>query len=93
MAEHPEHYCHYVNPHTQLRWSPSEKKMCVTRVGGHWRRLALWGKVMPSLAAVCKFERLVRPKYMAPPLSAYRERWQQGTGEFIPRRLRVLVFA
>ena len=93
LAEHPEHYCSFVNAHTQLRWSPLEKKLCVTRVGGHWRRLACWAKVVPALGCVCRFERLVKPKTIGAPPSAYKERWERGTGDFIPQRYRVLVFA
>jgi len=91
LMEHPEHYCTYVNAFTQLRWSPSEKKLLAVRVGGHWRRLANWGRVLPSLGCVCRFERLVKPRYVGTPLEAHKERWDHE-GEFIPQKYRVVVF-
>ena len=92
LAEHPEHYCSYVNAFTQLRFNPAEKKMVAVRVGGHWRRLAQWAKLVPALNMTCKFERLVKPRYMGTPPTAHKERWHPD-GEFIPRRYRVLVWA
>jgi hypothetical protein len=91
LAEHPEHYCSYVNPFTQLRWSPQERRMLAVRVGGHWRRLAQWARVVPALNCVCHFERLVKPRHMGTPVSAHRERWSRD-GAFIPRLYRVLVW-
>lgn len=91
LVEHPEYYCTYVKPFTQLRWSPNEKKMLAVRVGGHWRRLAMWARVLPALNCVCKFERLVKPRYVHAPLDAHKERWDEQ-GEFIPRKYRAIVF-
>ena len=91
LAEHPEHYCSWVNPFTQLRWSPGERKMIATRVGGHWRRLAQWARVVPALECTCKFERLTTPAILYPPTAVARPRFTDG-GEFIPRRYRVLVW-
>lgn len=92
LAEHPEYYCSWVNPFTQLRWNPSESRMLATRVGGHWRRLAQWARVVPALNCTCKFERLTRPRYLSTPPAPVRARWTEA-GEFIPRRYRVLVWA
>lgn len=92
LAQHPEHYCSYVNPFTQLRWSPTEKRMLAVRVGGHWRRLAQWARVVPALNCVCKFERMVTPRYMSTPPETRRERWTRD-GDFIPRQYRVFVWA
>ena len=92
LAEHPEHYCSWVNPFTQLRWSPTERKLLATRVGGHWRRLAQWARVVPALNCTCKFERLTVPRPMSTPLAPMRQRWLED-GTFIPRRYRVLVWA
>ena len=92
LAEHPEHYCSYVNPFTQLRWNATEHKMIATRVGGHWRRLAHWSRVVPALNCTCKFERLSKPKHMSIPVSTARQRWTED-GDFIPRRYRALVWA
>ena len=92
LAEHPEYYCSWVNPFTQLRWSPAEERLIATRVGGHWRRLAHWAKVVPALNCTCKFEQLTKPRMLCMPLTATRQRWDED-GEMIPRRYRVLVFA
>ena len=91
LAEHPEYYCSWVNAHTQIRYSSKERRMTATRSAGHWRRLACWAKVMPSLACVCKFERIVTPRYLNTPPDVRRERWDES-GDFIPRRYRVLVW-
>lgn len=91
LVEHPEHYCAWVNSFTQLRWSPKENRMLATRVGGHWRRLACWARVIPALNCVCKFERIGKPKYMGVPPSVARGRWDEE-GTYIPQRYRVLVF-
>ena len=91
LAQHPEHYCSYVRPFTQLRWSPAERRMLAVRVGGHWRRLAQWAKLVPALNCTCKFERLVKPAYMSVPPAVCRERWDRD-GDYVPRKYRVLVF-
>ena len=49
MAEHPEAYCSWVNSFAQLRWSSVERRLVSVRVGGHWRRLANWARVVPTL--------------------------------------------
>ena len=86
LAEHPEYYSSWVSSHSQMRWSAAERRMVVTRVGGHWRRLANWGGIMPNVGRVCKFERLVRPVLMEP-------KPEVGTGGgWVPRRYRVNVF-
>ena len=92
LLQHPEYYCSWVNPFTQLRWSPVEKRMLATRVGGHWRRLAQWGRVIPALNCVCKFERLSVPRTLGTPMVVNRARWTEN-GAYIPRRYRVLVWA
>lgn len=91
MAEHPQHYCSWVGSFTQLRWSPVERKLIAVRVGGHWRRLANWARVVPALNCVCKFERIATPRYMGPPMRSVRQRWNEEGG-IVPRRYRVHVF-
>jgi hypothetical protein len=92
LAEHPEHYCSWVNPYTQLRWCPKEKKTIATRVGGHWRRLSEYARLVPALNCVCKFERIARPRFLGTPMRAVREA-RDGEGNLIPRKYRVLVWA
>jgi hypothetical protein len=91
LVQNPTHFNSWVRPFTQLRWSNEEKKLIATRVGGHWRRLANWARVLPTLHCVCKFERIARPRYMSTPVSAVRQRWNEY-GDYVPRRYRVLVF-
>ena len=92
LAEHPEHYCSWVKPFLQLRWSPSEQRMLATRVGGHYQRLAQWARVIPALNCTCKFERLTQPAVLSTPETPIRLRWNEN-GDFIPRRYRALVWA
>ena len=61
IAQHPDYYCSWVGPYTQLRWCPDERRMVGTVVGGHYRRLATMSQLMPALACTCNFERLVQP--------------------------------
>lgn len=91
LASHPEHYCSYVRPFTQFRWSPAERRMLAVKVGGHYRHLAQWAKAMPAVACVCRFERLVEPRVLTTPAEATISR--RGEFGLIPRRYRVLVFA
>ena len=91
LIEHPEYYCSYVRPYTQLRWCQNPPRMLACKVGGHWRRLADWASVLPALRRTCKFEVLAQPRYLSAPLSVTKERWSED-GEIIPRRYRVYVF-
>lgn len=91
LLEHPEHYSAYVRGYTQLRYSPSERRLIATRVAGHYRRRADWASVLPSLACTCRFERLATPKALEPPLAVSRHRYD-ADGEFVPRRYRIFVW-
>lgn len=93
LLRNPGHYCAWVNPYTQLRWCNEERRMIATKVGGHYRRLGNWGKVLPALRCTCKFEVLDKPAILTPPQNPWRARWDTTTGEFIPNRYRVLVWA
>ena len=92
ISDHPEHVSTWVNPYWQLRWDPHLQRMLSTRVGGHWRRLALWGKVLPALSCACKFERLSVPRTIGAPPTVMRPAWTED-GTWIPRRYRVYVWA
>lgn len=91
LLEHPEHYCSYVRPYTQLRWCPTRESVLACRVGGHWRRLADWASLLPALRCTCKFEVLAKPRYMSTPLGVAKGRWTEDGG-MIPRKYRVYVF-
>ena len=92
LLDNPGYYCTWVNSFRQLRYSPVEKRMVATTVGGHYRRLACWAKVVPALQCVCKFEVLVRPSLLGPPVRATLQR-HDSTGHLIPRPYRVLVWS
>ena len=91
LIEHPECYCSWVRPYTQLRWSQVDKKMLRCTVGGHWRRLTDWASVLPALKATAKFEVLTVPKYLGTPVAATKPMWDEG-GAWIPSKYRVWVF-
>ena len=89
LAEHPEYYCSWVKPFTQLRWVGGRMNVC--RVGGHWRRMALWANVLPNLASVCKFEKLASVTKLEPRVGPLRLKWDEN-GEWVPPRYRTLVY-
>ena len=62
--EHPEYFCSWVAPHTQLRYNTKTRKMGAMSVGGHWRRMCGWKNVLPALLCTCKFELVCKPKYL-----------------------------
>ena len=70
LLEHPEEYCAWVSPYTQLRYSPAPPWITSVRVAGHWRRLAAYAHLLPPLRAVCKFEQLVKPRCLDTPVRA-----------------------
>ena len=51
----------------------------------------MWARVLPALRCVCKFELLVKPRYVGTPLEVHRQRWDHE-GEYIPRKYRAMVF-
>ena len=65
--------------------------MNVCRVGGHWRRMALWANVLPHLASVCKFEKLASVTKLEPRVGPLRLKWDEN-GEWVPPRYRTLVY-
>ncbi len=91
LLEHPEEYCAWVSPYTQLRYCAANRGMVAVRVGGHWRRLAAYAQLLPSLRAVCVFEQLVKPRCLDTPVKAGRLRWDEE-GRSIPRPYRVWVW-
>ena len=56
LVDNPEHYSTWVAPYTQLRYAPPHWNAVL--VGGHFRRRVAYKSLLPSLACVCKFERL-----------------------------------
>lgn len=88
---HPD-YLSWVNSYTSLRWA--KKKIHSVRIGGHYRRKAMYAQMLSSLSCTCKLQELVFEggctKVPPPPL-AFKERWTKD-GEIIPIRHRQLEF-
>ena len=91
VLSHPELFSSWVKPFTQLRYSPHLQRLIATRVQGHYRRLALYGSVVPAMRATCKFELLTKPALLSPPLTAHTQRWASD-GSIIARRYRATIF-
>ena len=72
LVRNPLYYSTWVGPYSQLRWFNDGRHACVQRidVGGHYQRLASCGDIVPSLAAVCRFEQLLRPSLVSNSVSA-----------------------
>ena len=92
LMEHPEHFCSWVAPHTQLRYNNKTRKMGAVSVGGHWRRMCGWKNVLPALLCTCKFELVCKPKYLSAPPMGVVWPWDEE-GDYVPRQYRVLVWA
>ena len=91
LLQNPKHYCSWVNGYVQTRWDGT--RHVSSRVCGHWRRRADWADVLPVLRCVCKFDHdLVAPRPLGNPVRVLRQR-RDETGDLIPRRYRVHVFA
>ena len=91
VLEHPELWGVWVNDYTSLRWSGRAHRLVQHRVNGHWRRKALWGKLVPALNCTCKFEPLANPSRLITPPVARRARRDED-GVLLDRRYRVLVW-
>ena len=93
LMENPDYYMTYVAPYTQLRYLTGPVGgVCAIRIGGHYRRRIDYKMLLPSLASVCKFERLVTPRGLGTPVYAHRQRWDEE-GHIIPIRQRQVVWA
>jgi hypothetical protein len=89
---HNVDYLSWVPSYTSVRWS--RKKATIHRVGGHYRRKALYARMLSALQVTCKLQELIYPEdatRQVPPPAAYKERWSKDGG-IIPLRLRQLEF-
>jgi hypothetical protein len=92
LLHHPD-YLSWVPSYTTIRWC--KKKSYVTRVGGHYRRKALYARMLSALHATCKLQELIYPEdatRVCPPPTAFRERWNKD-GEIVPMRVRQLQWS
>jgi len=72
------------------RW-PAAGEMMSVCVGGHYRRKALYRRLLSALRRTCKFEDMSKGALTAPPLDTTRVRLDE-TGAVIPRHQRQLGF-
>ena len=89
LLHHPE-YLSWVPSYTTIRYC--KKKAHSVRVAGHYRRKALYARLLTSLEATCRLQELVYPQdatRVGPPPNAHKERWSKD-GDIIPIRLRQL---
>ena len=87
---HDPHYMSWVPSYTTIRWT--RKRAHSVKVGGHYRRKALYARMLAALNATCKLQELVYPldaTRIGPPPNAFKERWSQD-GHIIPLRERQL---
>ena len=90
---HNPDYLSWVGAYTSVRWA--KKKATILRVGGHYRRKALYARMLSALQVTCKLHELIFPEdatLKPPPPAAYKERWSKD-GDIIPLRLRLLEFS
>ena len=91
LMTNPDYYMSYVSPYTQLRYIRGDTSMCAIKIGGHYRRKAEFRALIPALSSTCRFERLVIPRGLGTPVTAYRQRWNEE-GSIIPIRNRQTVW-
>ena len=91
LMTHPDYWMSWVQPHSQLRYSPAERRLITRRVGGHYRRHAGWAHILPALACTCHHERIATPVRMWTPSVPKRIR-HDSEGELIPRKYRVFIW-
>ncbi len=90
---HTPDYLSWVPSYTSIRWS--KKTAHGIKVGGHYRRKALYARLLSTLEATCKLQELVYPQDLTrigPPPNACKERWSKD-GHVIPLRLRQLEWS
>lgn len=87
---HDPHYMSWVPAYSTIRWT--RKRAHSVHVGGHYRRKALYARLLNALHSTCKLQELVYPEdstRIAPPPNAFKER-KSREGDVIPVRLRQL---
>ena len=92
LMDHPEHYCTWVESYVQLRYDRASKRNVAVEVGGHWRRNAKFGALVPALRCVCKFEILRAPRVLEIPMRCYKKR-RDESGSLIHPKLRLWVWS
>ena len=79
----------HLTPTTQQRIGRSRVNCYMLRVGGHYRRKALYRMLLSALKCTCKFNDISLFKYTTPPTHAVRIRRRED-GSIVPRGERVL---
>lgn len=94
LLTNPGEHLSWVPAYTTVRWV--RKRANVVHVGGHYRRKALYAKLLSSIACTCKLQELVYPENMTlvcPPPVAIRERHDEESSALITRVNRQLSFS
>ena len=92
LLHHPD-YLSWVPAYTTIRWH--KKRAHSVYVGGHYRRKALYARMLAALHCTCKLQELVYPEdatRVYPPLNAFKERCTKN-GDSIPVRQRQLEWS
>lgn len=87
---HTPDYLSWVPSYTVIRYC--RKRPQSVKVAGHYRRKALYARLLCAIHATCKLQELVYPDdttRVGPPPQAFRERWCKD-GHIVPMRLRQL---
>jgi hypothetical protein len=90
---HNPDYLSWVPAYTTIRWA--RKKAHSVHVGGHYRRKALYARLLSALHVTCKLQELIYPEdatRVCPPPTAFKERWSKS-GDIIPIRKRQLEWS
>lgn len=92
LLHHPD-YLSWVPSYTTIRWQ--KKRAYSVRVGGHYRRKALYARMLTAVHCTCKLQELIYPMdatRVCPPPNAFKERWSKD-GDIVPVRKRQLEWS
>ena len=85
LMQNPD-YMSWVPAYTVVRWSHKGKRPRAHEsiVGGHYRRKAMYGRMLSALSCTCKLQDLVMPVLVVPPSRVKRAR-RDEEGDLTPR--------
>jgi len=83
-------YCSFVKGYKTERQTKTGPVEVI--VGGHWRRMAMYARMLKALRCTAKFHDISEPLWLFSPLTVTRHRHDEG-GDSIPRHARQLSWA